>query len=116
MLYRVLKPLETGHQPGALVFGRQLKYAAQLAQRGALAEVHLPPIAALTWLREDYRARLLAAGITESVALLEADPIKLAAQLHTYADRVRNWQAELTCMASVDAVSFKPPCKPCKEK
>lgn len=116
MLYRVLKPLETGHQPGALVFGRQFKHAAALARRGALAEVRLPPVAALTWLREDYRARLAEAGITDSITLLEADPVKLAAQIHTRADRVQSWQAELRCMASVmDAADLKSPCK-CKER
>lgn len=116
MLYRVLKPLETGHQPGALVFGRQFKHAAALAQRGALAEVRLPPVAALTWLHADYRARLAEAGITDSITLLEADPVKLAAQLHTRADRVRSWQAELRCMASVtDAVDLKSNCR-CKER
>jgi len=52
----------------------------------------------------------------DSITLLEADPVKLAAQLHTRADRVRSWQAELRCMASVtDAVDLKSNCR-CKER
>jgi len=65
-----------------------------LLERGAIAIPQTPPLATLPgW---ETRARRLerSADIVTIMDLLDADPVRIAAMLHTRADTVKAWQHE----------------------
>lgn len=59
MLYRVLRPLSTGHEPGQLVDGERFKKLDALIEVNALAPVSFPPLSELPGWKT--RAKKLAA-------------------------------------------------------
>ncbi|UCC74288.1 MAG: hypothetical protein JSV86_06955 [Gemmatimonadota bacterium] len=98
-LYRVLRPLSTGHEPGDIVDGKRFKAAlAALVKARALAEVKPPPLSELPgWTT---RAEKLAdAGVVTAVDFLEADDgllkeilnHKTTRSINKMRDELRGW-------------------------
>jgi len=105
MLYRVLKPLDTGHQVGDVVDGRLFKQLARLEQRGCLAPVSAPPLRVLPGWKD--RWQLLPVEWQTIEALIATPAAKIAAACGVTADEALLWQ--------VAALEFlKPKVKKCR--
>ena len=96
MLYRVLKPLSTGHQPGDVVQETDFRegVAILLAEKEALAVVSTPPLRELPGWK--LRAKKLAeAGIIMVQDLLEAeDETVREAVGHKTTRAAKRWKRE----------------------
>jgi hypothetical protein len=101
-LYRVLRPLSTGHGPGELVDGGQFKALGALVGAGALAEVKPPPLAELPgW--EARAEKLAAAGVVTVLDFLDADDELLREALGNKTARgINGWREELRSWLVVD--------------
>ena len=97
-IYRVLKPLSTGHQPGDLVDGNSFKSLDVLVAVKALAPVSTPPLSELPgWIKR--AERLNAVGIitvqdlldTKSSAIAEIFGYKSTAGIDRWKEEVREW-------------------------
>jgi hypothetical protein len=97
-MYRVLRPLTTGHKPGDLVSGARFQHLDALIRVGALAEVRPPPLSELPeWTT---RAETLASyGIITVTDFLEADDetlkkafnYKTTRTIDKWREEIKNW-------------------------
>ena len=94
-VYRVLRPLSTGHEPGDLVDGTQFKGLDALVEARALAEVKPPPLSELPgWTTR--AEKLGGEGIVTAVDFLEADDELLKEALNYKTMRnINKWREEL---------------------
>jgi hypothetical protein len=109
MLYRVIKPLSTGHVPGELVREADFKEGiiAVLMQVGAIAVAKTPPLWTLPgW---EKRAERLEGGGIETVAdLLNATDEDIAAALGRKTTRgIAEWKNEARNYITVPAERAK---------
>lgn len=104
MIYRVLKLLSTGHEPGQLVDGERFKpnVLAALLRVQAVSEVRGPPLTQLPgWLRR--AERLEAVGIETVTDFLKADPDRLKRIFgHKKLSTITRWRNEARRWITVD--------------
>jgi len=89
-LYRVLKPLTTGHQVGDIVDGARFRYLDALVKNGALVQAHVPPLAVLPGWGE--RAELLPPHLQTVDAVIAAPAAEIAAACGVDAATAQLWQ------------------------
>lgn len=103
-LYRVLKPLSTGQDRGALVAGEVFKpgILAALLKVKALKEAQGPPLSELPgWSRR--AERLAEIGVLNVADLLRADPERIQGLFrHKRASTATGWQTEATRWLKID--------------
>lgn len=101
-LYRVLKPLSTGHGPGELVDGARFKQLDTLVEVNALAPVSYPPLSVLPgW--ETRAEKLAEAGIVTIQDFLDAGDQTLKEIFnHKTTRAIGKWRGELRKWLVVD--------------
>jgi len=94
-LYRVLRPLSTGHEVGQLVDGDRFKYIDALLENRALSPVSTPPLSELpAW--ETRAEKLAEVGIVTIQDFLDADDDVLKEAFNYKTMRTINkWKQEL---------------------
>lgn len=98
-IYRSVQPLHFGKRvvpAGEIVDLGHLdeRGITRLLRRGAIAELHGPPLAMLPGWRNRSK-RVAEAGVIESVVFLEANVEELSKQLRVHASILRRWQDEV---------------------
>jgi len=96
MLYRVLKPLSTGHKIGDVAPASEFRVEAipRLLEVRALAELHAPPLRALPgWTRRAERLARLDIELADE--FLECDEEVVATELKYKVKTIERWKAEV---------------------
>lgn len=95
MVYRVLRRLDTGHEPGALVSGKQFskKTIKILVQREAIAPVSAPPLEVLPgW---TLRAERFGKVGIDAIAFLEMTDQAVSKATGANVKAIKKWRQDL---------------------